>query len=84
MSDGGLCSLSRPLQPVVGPPTIRTYVLTITRTLPNVGTQWTLWIDGKQLLTQVMKHSNVEKETVAFIGKGTLLLDDIVIEELGR
>jgi len=31
-----------------------------------------------------MKHSNVEKETVAFIGKGTLLLDDIVIEELGR
>ena len=50
----------------------------------NVGTQWTLWIDGKQLLTQVMKHSNVEKETVAFIGKGTLLLDDIVIEELGR
>jgi len=34
MSDGGLCSLSRPLQPVVGAPTIRTYVLTITRTLP--------------------------------------------------
>jgi len=29
-----LCSLSRPLQPVVGAPTIRTYVLTITRTLP--------------------------------------------------
>ncbi|MFZ4595948.1 MAG: hypothetical protein ACOYOF_16940, partial [Verrucomicrobiaceae bacterium] len=35
MSDGGLCSLSRPLQPVVGAPTIRTYVLTITRTLPK-------------------------------------------------
>jgi len=34
MSDGWLCSLSRPLQPVVGAPTIRTYVLTITRTLP--------------------------------------------------
>lgn len=50
----------------------------------NVGTQWTLWIDGKKLLTQVMKHSDVEKETVAFIAKGPLLLDDIVIEELGR
>ncbi|MFZ4766910.1 MAG: hypothetical protein ACOYMN_18310, partial [Roseimicrobium sp.] len=31
-----------------------------------------------------LKHSDVEKETVAFIGKGPLLLDDIVIEELGR
>jgi len=48
----------------------------------NIGTQWTLWIDGKQILTQVMKHSDAEKETVNFIAFAPLLLDDIVIEEL--
>ena len=50
----------------------------------NIGTQWTLWIDGKEVLTQVMKHSDTEKETVAFIAFAPLLLDDIVIEELPR
>jgi hypothetical protein len=52
--------------------------------LENVGTQWTLWIDGKEVLTQVMKHSDYEKETVNFIAFAPLLLNDIVIEELGR
>ena len=50
----------------------------------NRGTQWTLWIDGKEILTQVMKHSDAEKETVNFIAFAPLLLDDIVIEELPR
>jgi hypothetical protein len=50
----------------------------------NIGTRWTLWIDGKEVLTQVMKHSDTEKETVAFIAFAPLLLDDIVIEELPR
>jgi hypothetical protein len=48
----------------------------------NIGTQWTLWIDGKQILSQVMKHSDAEKETVNFIAFVPLLLSDIVIEEL--
>jgi hypothetical protein len=50
----------------------------------NIGTQWTLWIDGKQILTQCMKHSDSEKETVNFIAFAPLLLKDIIIEELGR
>ncbi|MEI6713271.1 MAG: hypothetical protein WCO60_05935 [Verrucomicrobiota bacterium] len=50
----------------------------------NRGTQWTLWIDGKEMLTQVMKHSDAEKETINFIAFAPLLLDDIVIEELPR
>ena len=50
----------------------------------NRGTQWTLWSDGKEILTQVMKHSDAEKETVNFIAFAPLLLDDIVIEELPR
>ena len=35
MSNGGLFPFARPLQPVVGAPIIRTYVLTITLTLPH-------------------------------------------------
>jgi hypothetical protein len=35
MSDGWLCSLSRPSWPVARTPTIRTYVLTSTWTLPR-------------------------------------------------
>lgn len=49
-----------------------------------VGTQWTLWIDGKQVLTQTLKHSDCEKASVNFIAMAPLLLDDIAIEELPR
>ncbi|MEK0445373.1 MAG: hypothetical protein RLZZ399_694 [Verrucomicrobiota bacterium] len=50
----------------------------------SIGTQWTLWVDGKEMLTQVMKHAECEKETINFIGSGPLLLDDIVVEELPK
>jgi hypothetical protein len=50
----------------------------------SVGTQWTLWVDGEQKLSQVMKHAECEKETINFIGFGPLLLDDILVEELPK
>jgi hypothetical protein len=48
----------------------------------NVGTKWTLWVDGNETLSLELKRSDVEKESVNFIGFGPFLLDDIVIEEL--
>lgn len=48
----------------------------------NVGTKWTLWVDGKETLSLDLKRSDVEKESVNFIGFGPFLLDDIVIESL--
>lgn len=50
----------------------------------SVGTEWTLWIDGKQALTQTLKHADCDKESVNFIAFGPLLLDDIVVGELSR
>jgi hypothetical protein len=49
-----------------------------------VGTQWTLWIDGKKTLSQTHKHADCDKESVNFIAFGPLVLDDIVVEELPR
>ncbi|MEK0446230.1 MAG: hypothetical protein RLZZ399_1551 [Verrucomicrobiota bacterium] len=48
----------------------------------NVGTKWTLWVDGKEELSLDLKRSDCEKESVNFIGFGPFLLDDILIEEL--
>jgi hypothetical protein len=45
---------------------------------------WTLWVDGNETLTLDMKRSDVEKESINFIGFGPFLLDDIVIEDLPR
>jgi hypothetical protein len=50
----------------------------------SVGTQWTLWVDGKQALSQTMKNADCAKESVNFIAFAPLLLDDIHIEELDR
>ncbi len=50
----------------------------------NVGTRWTLWVDGKETLALHLKRSDVEKESVNFIGTGPFLLDDIRIEDLSR
>ena len=50
----------------------------------NVGEQWTLWVDGKETLSLHLKRSDVDKESVNFIGFGPFLLDDILIEELPR
>jgi hypothetical protein len=49
-----------------------------------VGPRWTLWVDGKETLTLDLKRSDVEKESINFIGFGPFLLDDIVIEDLPR
>ena len=50
----------------------------------SVGTQWTLWIDGKETLSLTLKHADREKASINFIASGPLLLDDIHIEELPR
>ncbi len=50
----------------------------------NIGTKWTLWVDSKETISLDLKRSDVEKESVNFIGTGPLLLDDIVIEGLPR
>lgn len=50
----------------------------------SVGTEWTLWIGGKKVLSQTHKHSDCDKESINFIAFGPLVLDDIVIEELPR
>lgn len=50
----------------------------------NIGTKWTLWVDSKETLSLNVKRSDVEKESVNFIGFGPFLLDDILIEELPR
>jgi hypothetical protein len=50
----------------------------------NIGTKWTLWVDGKETLSLNLKRSDVDKEQVNFIGFGPFLLDDILIEELPR
>jgi hypothetical protein len=50
----------------------------------SVGTEWTLWIDGKQTLSQTHKHADCDKESINFIAFGPLVLDDIVVEELPR
>lgn len=49
-----------------------------------VGTRWTLWVDGKETLSLDLKRSDVEKESINFIGFGPFLLDDLVIEELSQ
>lgn len=49
-----------------------------------VRTRWTLWVDGKETLTLDLKRSDVDKESINFIGFGPVLLDDIVIEDLLR
>jgi hypothetical protein len=41
-------------------------------------------VDGNETLTLDMKRSDVEKESINFIGFGPFLLDDIVIEDLPR
>jgi hypothetical protein len=46
----------------------------------NVGTKWTLWIDGRETLSLELKRSDCEKESVNFSGFGPFLLDDILIE----
>ncbi|CAN5908686.1 hypothetical protein BH11VER1_BH11VER1_09080 [soil metagenome] len=48
----------------------------------SIGTKWTLWVDGKETLSLNLKRSDVEKESVNFIGFGPFLLDDIIVEEL--
>lgn len=50
----------------------------------SVGTEWTLWIGGKKVLSQTHKHADCDKESINFIAFGPLLLDDIVVEELPR
>ena len=50
----------------------------------SVGTEWTLWIGGKKVLTQTHKHADCDKESINFIAFGPLLLDDILVEELPR
>ncbi|MEY4484787.1 MAG: hypothetical protein RL693_2239 [Verrucomicrobiota bacterium] len=50
----------------------------------SIGTKWTLWVDGKETLSLDLKRSDVEKETVNFIGFGPFLLDYILIEEMPR
>lgn len=50
----------------------------------SVGTEWTLWIGGKKVLSQTHKHSDCDKESINFIAFGPLLLDDIVVAELPR
>jgi hypothetical protein len=48
----------------------------------NVGTQWTVWVDGAEVFTMTLRHSDIDKESALFIGLGPLLLDNILIEEL--
>jgi hypothetical protein len=48
----------------------------------NVGTRWTLWVDGRETLKLELGRSDCEKESVNFIGFGPFLLDDILIESL--
>lgn len=48
----------------------------------NVGTQWTIWVDGTEVFTMTLRHSDIDKESALFIGLGPLLLDDILVEEL--
>ena len=50
----------------------------------SVGTQWTLWVDGKETLKLNLKRADCEKETINFLGSGPLLIDDIVVEALPR
>jgi hypothetical protein len=50
----------------------------------NIGTRWTLWVDGRESLSLTLKHSDIEKASINFIAFGPLLLDDIRIEELPR
>ena len=50
----------------------------------NIGTKWTLWVDGKETLSLNLKRSDVEKESVNFIGFGPFLLNYIFIEELSH
>ena len=50
----------------------------------NVGTKWTLWIDGRETLSLELMRSDCEKESVNFIGFGPFHLDDILIESLPR
>jgi hypothetical protein len=50
----------------------------------TLGTQWTLWIDGKETLSLTLQHSDCAKETINFIASGALLLDDLLVEELPR
>jgi hypothetical protein len=39
---------------------------------------------GKETLSLNLKRSDVEKESVNFIGFGPFLLDDIIVEEVPR
>ncbi len=48
----------------------------------NVGTRWTLWVDGAETLALELPRSDCEKESVNFIGFGPFLLDDILVESL--
>jgi hypothetical protein len=50
----------------------------------NIGTKWTLWVDGKEARSLEIKRSDCDKESINFIGFGPFLLDDIVVEELPR
>lgn len=50
----------------------------------NIGTKWTLWVDGKEAISLDLKRSDCDKESVNFIGFGPFLLDDIIVEELPR
>ena len=48
----------------------------------SVDTSWTLWVDGKQVLTVPMKHAACQKASAGFLGFGPVVLDDVVVEEL--
>ena len=48
----------------------------------NIGAKWTLWVDGEETLSLNLKRSDVQKESINFIGFGPFVLDDIIIEEL--
>lgn len=50
----------------------------------SVGTHWTMWVDGREIMKVKMKHSDCDKESINFVGFGPLLIDDILVEELTR
>lgn len=48
----------------------------------NIGTTWTVWVDGKQVATATLEHSDVDKESANFIAERLVIIDDIVMEKL--
>ncbi|MGB8852723.1 MAG: hypothetical protein WCC69_04060 [Pirellulales bacterium] len=50
----------------------------------SVGKRWRVWVDGKESRSLDLEHGDYEKESVNLIGHGPLLLDDLLIEDIGN